>query len=401
MKVCLVGSVVSLETFDKIVKCSKNKPSNAPENFQMMLVKGLYHNGVVPHIISFPNIATYPHSPYKVYKKRKEVLFESVESHSQTLLNFPLLKQLNIYISTYFSVRKWIKQNKEDDCYILIYSDYPPYAMAVRNACKNTKAKTVLVMTDLPTFYLEKHKPSLNTWLNLWMDKNRLKNFVNYDMYMLLTKHMASKMEIQNKPYIVIEGFSDISQYENVVVDKFDKKTVMYCGALSNIHNICLLIDAFKKTNSDAQLCIYGSGDMEDYVKQAAKEDARIIFAGKVSRSELLCAQKQSTLLISVKSSKDEHTNYAFPSKILEYMTSGTAVLTTRVGGIPEEYFEYVYSIDNEDEESVARRIDECLSLNKEELIKKGKAAQDFVIHQKNCDLQIKRLLTFLKENKK
>lgn len=399
MKICLVGSLVAIDKFDEIVKQSKAKPSNAPVNFQMMLAKGLCQNGIIPDVLSFPNFAAYPNSPYKLYKARKEKIFEGLEGFTPRIINFPLIKQLNLYISTYRYLKKWIKENKQDECYVLIYSDYPPYAMAAKRACKNTKAKTVLVMTDFPTFYLQKHKPSLNTWLNLWMDKNRQKNFASYDMYMLLTRHMSQKMQIDDKPQIVIEGFSDFSQYENINVEKYEKKTVMYCGALSDVHNITLLVDAFLKTNIDAELHIYGSGDKEGYIKQAALKDSRIRFMGKVSREELLCAQKQSHLLISVKSKNDMHTNYAFPSKILEYMTSGTATLTTKIGGIPEEYFEQVYTIENEDEISVAKTIEEVLSKDVNELLQKGKQAQEFVVKQKNCFIQAERLLTFLSNN--
>lgn len=71
-------------------------------------------------------------------------------------------------------------------------------------------------------------------------------------------------------------------------------------------------------------------GDQQEYVCEAASKDKRIRYFGKVSRNEMLHAQKRAHVLVSAKSTDDRHTNFAFPSKILEYMTSGTAVLTTR-----------------------------------------------------------------------
>lgn len=193
------------------------------------------------------------------------------------------------------------------------------------------------------------------------MDNRREKNYQKFDGYVILTKHMAKAMDIKNMPYTVIEGFSDPDAFKNLVPHKNKKKTLMYAGALSEVHNIRKLIDGFMATKIDACLCIYGDGDQRQYVEEASKKDCRILYKGKVNRADLLQAQKNAHLLISVKATEDKHTLYAFPSKILEYMTSGTAVLTTKVGGIPEEYFDYVYTIEDESIEGIANAISACL----------------------------------------
>ena len=78
-------------------------------------------------------------------------------------------------------------------------------------------------------------------------------------------------------------------------------------------------------------------------------------------------------------------------------MTAGTAVLSTRIGGIPDEYFEYIYTIENEDVKAISAKIEEILNLPIEELEEKGKKGQVFAIEKKNCQKQTKDIIDFLK----
>lgn len=396
MKICLVGSLLPIEVFDEIVRDSKVKPSNAPENFQMMLAKGMAENGQEIDVISFPNTATFPNGKDLYLRKKQYTLSFGTKIKCPALVNLPFIKQISIFIKTYCYLKRWFKKNKNDKKSVISYSDYPPYANACRLACKREKnAECILLMTDLPTFSLMPHKPGINTMLNCGMDKEREKNFDKFCKYILLTEHMAEKMRVQQKPYIVLEGFSDPASYM-FEQKKSEKKVLMYSGALSDVHNISSLIDAFLITELDCELWIFGSGNKEAKVKEAAQKDSRITFFGKVSREELLKRQKEATLLISVKSALDEHTKYAFPSKILEYMTSGTAVLSTRVGGIPEEYFNYIIPIEDESIEGISESIKRCFELSSDELNKIGQKSKEFAATEKNCKNQAKKIIDFI-----
>lgn len=399
MKICLVGSLVSYHTFDEIVRKSKEKPSNAPENFQMMLAKGLSHDGADVTVLAFPTMASYPNGAALLCHKSIEQIMSGVTSIHMPMINFQGLKQASIFVETYLGLKRWLKATKDEEQYVLIYSDYPPYASAARMACKGSKAKVVLVMTDLPTYKQAKHKISAYTLFMNYMDDRRERNFNKFDGYVVLTKHMVTRMNITDKPYIVVEGFSDPSVYEQIAPHKAARKTLMYAGALSQVHSIRKLIDGFMATEIDADLWIFGSGDQLQYVQDAAEKDSRIQYKGKVDRAELLQTQKDAHVLISVKATDDEHTLYAFPSKILEYMTSGTAVLTTRVGGIPEDYFTHVFTIDDESIEGIAKSITECLNKPVEELLAMGQSGHRFAADMKNTDIQGKKILDFLKKN--
>lgn len=396
MEICLVGSLLPTEVFDGIVKKSKVKPSNAPENFQMMLVKGLSAQCKKITVISFPTMAPYPKGPSLCLSEEKYELFGNVEIISAPMLNIQGAKQRTIRFYAYQYVKNWLKETTDSPKIVMTYSDYPPYADACRKACaEDNRAKCVLLMTDLPTYSLYKHKKSMYSYMMRRMDRKRVENYDKFDAYILLTKYMQEEMRVQDKPAIVVEGFSDPDAH-NFPETKAQKNTLMYAGALSRVHNVDTLISAFQKTSVDADFWIYGDGELRNVVMTAAKEDPRIHYFGKVSRDEMLHAQKKAHVLISAKATDDVHTKFAFPSKILEYMSSGTPVLSTRVGGIPSEYFQCLLPIEDESVKGIAASIENAFSKTEEKLEEVGRKARDFALNEKNCFRQGERIAAFL-----
>ena len=77
-------------------------------------------------------------------------------------------------------------------------------------------------------------------------------------------------------------------------------------------------------------------------------------------------------------------------------MVSGTPVLTTRVGGMPEEYYPYLYFIDDETPQGIAKAIEDVLALSENALAEKGQAAKQFASTAKNYLSQTNDILDFL-----
>ena len=78
-------------------------------------------------------------------------------------------------------------------------------------------------------------------------------------------------------------------------------------------------------------------------------------------------------------------------------MASGTPLLTTKLPGIPLEYFNYTYTIDDESKEGLGKALIYVLGEKDEELVKKGKAAFDFVKEYKTNVKQGAIIVDFLK----
>jgi len=80
----------------------------------------------------------------------------------------------------------------------------------------------------------------------------------------------------------------------------------------------------------------------------------------------------------------------------MEYMASGTPVLTTVLPGMPKEYHPYVYLLETETAEGIAEKLKEVLQSSDEELFQKGSEARRFVLEQKNNVIQAQKILEML-----
>ena len=77
-------------------------------------------------------------------------------------------------------------------------------------------------------------------------------------------------------------------------------------------------------------------------------------------------------------------------------MVSGTPLLTTRLPGMPEEYYSYVYFFDDESVEGMTEAFSRVLALPDNELSEKGRQAKEFVLKEKNNISQARKVISFL-----
>ena len=105
---------------------------------------------------------------------------------------------------------------------------------------------------------------------------------------------------------------------------------------------------------------------------------------------------RQATVLVNPRPSRQDFTAFSFPSKTLEYLAAGKPVLSTRLPGIPEEYFGYLQPIEDETPEGLAGALTAFRDLSVEERDRLGALGRDFVLAQKTEARQGARLLEFL-----
>lgn len=146
----------------------------------------------------------------------------------------------------------------------------------------------------------------------------------------------------------------------------------------------------------DLRLYICGDGDSRDEIMRLSCFDKRIVYKGQVKRSEAFQLQKNALLLINTRTPEGEFTKYSFPSKVMEYLASGTPTLMYRLPGIPEEYYEYCYSLSRADIDSLSQMLTEILNLSESERIAKGQAAREFILKNKNPKSQTLKIINLL-----
>lgn len=204
----------------------------------------------------------------------------------------------------------------------------------------------------------------------------------------------------KNQPNIVIEGIADI----NSNVNEFEKKynnviSFMYAGGLFERYGVKSLIDAFRGLNNEnVELWLFGKGDLEEYINSL--NNPRVKFYGYRDNVFVIQKQKESTFLINPRPSSEDFTKYSFPSKLIEYLASGTPVITTRLKSIPESYWEYLIPIEEEDVDGIRNTLIQCLNMSDEECNERAYKSLNFVKNEKNCVMQASKVINWLKDFK-
>lgn len=295
------------------------------------------------------------------------------------------------------AVDEWCKTRyKGNDVNVFVYSmRSAPMATACRIKDKIPQAKIYLIITDLPQF-MDLGQNRVKAALKKIDWKSIKKMQKKFDGFILYAEKMAEYLGIPSNKWILMEGSYDIS--EQIMVAKEKKKAIMYSGKLDEQYGIKMLVDAFISIQDpDIELWITGGGNTENYIRECAKNDDRIKFYGFLpSRQDVLQKQAEASLLVNMRLPSEPASGYCFPSKLFEYMATGTPVLSFDIAGIPREYLQYLYIVKQETMDELAKAIKETLSLDEELLQEQGSRAQEFVINKKNTKTQCSKLWKFI-----
>lgn len=403
MEILYFGTVCDIAEYDRLLANCAKKPSVASIVFESALLRGLKENGVNAEVYSFPMIPTFPGSKLLRFGGQTEKLACGAECRWLKTFNLPILKQLTRRADAVRVLKKWGKAHPGGT--VVTYSVPPFMAGDVIRCAKKYSLVSVAMIPDLPRdMYVNEKDGAFIGWLRKKYLRSALEAQGEYDGYIYLTDAMHSVIAPQ-RPYIVVEGIADVSGVTRRRADeKSPTPAVMYAGMLHEKYGILNLADAFEelcREGIDCELWLFGDGTAADEIKKRAAVNKRIRYFGTLSRNEILEYEKKATLLVNPRDPREEFTKYSFPSKTTEYMLSGTPLLTTRLGGIPDEYLKYVFSAYDNSVPCLLEAMRAALSLSPDELIRMGAAAQDFIIREKDPQSQGKKIKNFLCEVKK
>jgi len=228
--------------------------------------------------------------------------------------------------------------------------------------------------------------------------KNSYANLDCVDCFVLLTKHMADRMKI-NKPYCVVEGIAPIRELrEEPPQDGL--KRILYTGTLHQKFGILNLLEAFKQIEDDSyRLIICGIGDSESEVRKAAEQDKRIIYLGQLPREEVLKWQEKATALVNPRQNNEEFTKYSFPSKNLEYLSSGKPLIAYKLDGVPDEYDPYIFYVQDNSIEALKQTLIAVCENTDGTVRMIAENARLFVRDQKNEVVQTRKICQLISGN--
>lgn len=389
-----LGGLFPKEMEKEIFLNSTGAVQNAANAFQWNIINGFDQNLTKPiKIINSLYIGSYPRRYRKlIIPTFKFEHIENAEDVNVGFCNFMGYKNISRKRSLFKAAKEWINNTPGKKC-VFAYA-MTNIMVSVLYSIKriDPSIKTCLIVPDLPEYMNTSLKKNMLYGMLKKIDiKNQNTKLHNIDMFVYLTKQMDER--IKAKKYVVIEGISN-DIFKTLSFDKKMNKTILYTGGLNEKYGVKNLVDAFMSIkDKDYKLIICGSGDLEQYIKEAQNKDSRIDFRGVLLHDEVLSLQMQATVLVNPRQNNEEFTKYSFPSKNLEYLASGTPVISYKLDGIPDEYDEYlIYVLDNSIV-SLRKKIEEVCSLTEEERKNIGAKCRDFVLKEKNSKKQIKKVI--------
>ena len=400
VKILYVSTLCSEETLNKLFSSSKSKQSLAAQKFHKLIVEGFNIGKHNVNVLSSLPISRNSHS--KLIWKGYTEEFGKLSFHYLFFINFPIIRHIFLFLGSFFYTLSWCVKNKTKDMVVICDVLNITISLAARMATKITGTRTIGIVTDLQKNMGAARNDNRNTKIIPRLITAFSDSFISsFDMYVMLTQAMNELVNPKNKPYIIMEGLVDINMKDREHQPFDDKeKIIIYAGGIYEKYGVRKLIDAFYSIKvGNIKLYIYGPGEMEKDMEFLMDRDKRLIYHGIVPNEVVVMQQLKATLLINPRPSSNEFTKYSFPSKNLEYMVSGTPLLTTPLPGMPEEYDEFVYLIENETTEGIQNILTELLNKQINELCEFGKKAKAFVLNNKNNLSQSERIINLFRKN--
>ncbi|MEG1861822.1 MAG: glycosyltransferase [Bacteroidaceae bacterium] len=398
MKVLYVSTCCSNKAIDFLFKTAIEKPGLAIQKFHFLLIKGLILNDVFVQCLSCLPVTKRTH---------KKLFWNIKKEHDSTgawhikyipFINQPALKFLIYFVYSFFYTMYWSIKHRKDGVILCDVLNLPISFGAVI-AGRLLGMKIGGIVTDIPG-YMSFSKTHKKSYIKQLLDQLNLYMISLFTHYIPLTDSMCDIINKRKKPYVVIEGLVDIKM-RSINPDPYrdGKKHITYCGSLYEKYGVKTFIDAFLKVeNSTVVLDIYGPGEMEKDMPIYEQKDDRIKYHGVVTNIEAVKAQLSSYLLVNPRPTTEAFTQYSFPSKNVEYMVSGVPLLTTKLSGMPKEYYPNVFLFEEETVEAYAETIRCILSQPIEKVHEMGNKGKSFVLKYKNNKIQAGKIIKLLEE---
>lgn len=401
MKILLLCGYFEAKYQDEIAEKTKTWVENAANTFQQRLIQGLLTQKVSLEIVSAPFIGPWP-TAYR------EACFRGFQNgNSEQNIRYVHFNNIWGYrnISRAVALKRYVKQFVESEKHekkaILVYCPHTPFLEAAIYGKKMDPAIHIhMIVPDLPQYMnlSKKAHPIYDFFkkIDIWKME---KLIAQVDSFTLLTKYMADKIKVGQRPYIVVEGITGGAEIRSDRHKQPGKK-VAYAGKLVESFGVKRLIEAFSFiSDQEVKLHICGGGELRPYIEEVCKHDKRIHYYGVVSAEKangILC---EADVLVNPRQNDDEYTKYSFPSKNIEYLMTGNAVVAYMLDGMPADYQSMLYVPKDCTTQQLAETIEEALGAV--QLPIKRKYAEAYIGAHLYCSSVGEKIVQMIRASKK
>jgi glycosyltransferase involved in cell wall biosynthesis len=397
LKILWVGCPLDEKTFTDIINRDKGFPQISANKLQWSMINGLEDvmDGVLD-IISFPTVGSYPKFPQLFFKRRRWSHNEGSINIYIMFFNIPIIKYIIMTLSILFEIIVWSLRNRKSRKIVMCYSPFFHQLFPIYITRRLFRLKYITIVPDFPDDQYD-----IDGYNNDWRHR-LIKPFSKISMFLTMSSDASialaergvKKMEMTDKPSILIEGCVDEKWMDFEIIPLKKEKThrLFYGGSFDGRFGLKTLLEAFELLNNeDLELWLCGEGNMRTEVERRASENNKIKYFGVVTPNEFMNLTQQCTILINPRPANGVFTDTSFPSKTLDFMAAERPVVMYKLGGLPKEYYPYLYFFEDISVEEMAGSIRKVINLPFEELLDKSQKARSFVLKEKNKSKQMEK----------
>lgn len=391
MEVAYVGSVIptALGRDTRAFSVAGNK-------FQGHLLAHLQRlHGRPLRVLSQRPVAAFPDERPVLFRRRSERLDAGqVDATLVPFVNVPVAKEMTLAASFFTELMRWSHGLNGARRVMVVYNVFSPVALPVLAAARLTGSRSVAIVADLP-YDLYSFRGAKGV-LERMDFAGQLRAIKRFSGLVVLTPHIAADLA-PGVPSLVVEGGVDPAEMACACrPPEGEERVVMYSGAINEINGIEVMLQAFARlADPRYRLWIYGDGPLKGAVEAAAAADPRIRYWGTAPNEEVRKRQRASTVLLNPRPPGQRIARYTFPSKLLEYMGSGTPVVSTPLPGIPDDYHAHL-ALAPATAEGLADALERVCGMPAEARMAMGTAAREFVLRNKSWESQARRVHEFI-----
>lgn len=224
---------------------------------------------------------------------------------------------------------------------------------------------------------------------------------------LLILNESFIKRELINTPYLKTKIGTNLrlkkkelcdAKTENVL-DK-SRPIIVFAGTINSENGVNLLIDFINSNkNIQCELHFYGSGEGASLVEALEMVDARVKYFGRISEELLHEKLVAADFLINLRNPVGPSIDYSFPSKLINFMSTGTPVISNRFPGLDDCYISHLYLIEHFNVQSISEKIVFLLSNDLDKNF--GVAAKDFVGKENDWNDIAEKVVEFLNNTRR
>ncbi len=203
---------------------------------------------------------------------------------------------------------------------------------------KKHKVKSILILADYSDV------DSFRSFGQKLYAKAMKRSICGFDVVVGLSSNVKDIMESDQK-YILMEGgideafYHEFDESESLAEQslKEDKEyRIMYSCLLNKVTGVNQLIEIAEQIynrNRGFRLVISGKGELSEFIAEKQKESPWLEYLGHLPYSKYIDELKKADLLVNPRNMDLPENANNFPSKVLDYLSAGKPVLSTKFSG--------------------------------------------------------------------